>query len=65
MKKLVLLASFVFVLGLVAVNAQDTKKVGKKEAVKIEVPAKIKGVKAAKVVKETPAVKATPKTVKK
>jgi len=65
MKKLVLLASFVFVLGLVAVNAQDTKKVVKKEAVKTEVPAKKKGVKAAKVVKETSAVKTTPKTVKK
>ena len=65
MKKLVLLASFVFVLGLVSVNAQDTKKVVKKEAVKTEQPAKKKGVKAKKEVKETPAVKTAPKTVKK
>jgi len=65
MKKLVLLASFVFVLGLVSVNAQDAKKVVKKEAVKTEQPAKKKEVKTTKEVKETPAVKTTPKTVKK
>jgi len=65
MKKLVLLASFVFVLGLVSVNAQDAKKVVKKEAVKTEQPAKKKGLKATNQVKETPAVKTTPKTVKK
>jgi len=63
MKKLVLALSFVFVLGLVAVNAQETKKVVKKEAAKTEVPAAKK--KDVKVVKETPAVKTPAKPVKK
>lgn len=40
MKKLVLLLSFVFVLGLVSLNAQDKKKTITKEAVKTEKVAK-------------------------
>jgi len=42
MKKLVLALSFVFVLGLVAVNAQDKKKEVKKAPAKTEVVAPAK-----------------------
>ncbi|MEI7522987.1 MAG: hypothetical protein WCJ95_01585 [Mariniphaga sp.] len=54
MKKLVILLSFVFVLGLISVSAQDTKKEVKKAPVKTE---KV-GVKPAKNAK--PAEKAKP-----
>jgi len=40
MKKLVLLLSFVFVLGLISVSAQDAKKVVKKAPAKTEKAAK-------------------------
>ena len=66
MKKLVLALSFVFVLGLVAVNAQDAKPAAKapaktetpvaKKAAKKAKPAVKKAAKAKKVVK-TPEVK--------
>jgi uncharacterized membrane protein (UPF0127 family) len=55
MKKLILALSFVFVLGLVAVNAQDAKPVAKAPA-KTETPAAKKAVKKAK-----PAAKKTAK----
>jgi hypothetical protein len=58
MKKLVLALSFVFVFGLVAVNAQDAKPVAK-APVKTETPAAKKAVKKAK-----PAVKKAAKTKK-
>lgn len=65
MKKLVLVLSFVFALGLVSVNAQNANKVVKKEPVKTEQPAKKKVVKAKKGSKKVAANKETPKTVKK
>jgi len=65
MKKLVLLLSFVFALGLVSVNAQNANKVVKKEPVKTEQPAKKKVVRAKKGTKKVAAIKETPKTVKK
>jgi len=65
MKKLVLLLSFVFALGLVSVNAQNANKVVKKEPVKTEQPAKKKVVKVKKGTKKVAANKETPKTVKK
>jgi len=58
MKKLVLALSFVFVLGLVAVNAQDAKPAAKAPA-KTETPAAKKAVKKAK-----PAVKKAAKAKK-
>jgi len=62
MKKLVLALSFLFVLGLVSVNAQDKKKEVKKAPAKMEAAAPAKAAAApAKTVK--PAVKA--KKVKK
>jgi hypothetical protein len=60
MKKVVLLLSFIFVLGLVGVNAQDTKAV-KKEPVKTEQKAKKKVVKAKAGKKKAAATKEAPK----
>jgi len=53
MKKLIFALSFVFVLGLVSVNAQDKKKEVKKAPVKTEVaaPAAAPAAKPAKAVK--------------
>lgn len=65
MKKLVLLLSFVFALGLVSVNAQNANKVVKKEPVKTEQSAKKKVVRAKKGTKKVAAIKETPKTIKK
>ena len=56
MKKLVLALSFVFVLGLVAVNAQDVKPAAKAPA-KTETPAAKPAAKAAKAKKATKAKK--------
>ncbi|MCX6236760.1 MAG: hypothetical protein NTY07_04220 [Bacteroidia bacterium] len=68
MKKLVLLLSFVFVLGLVSVEANTINRVAKSEPVKTEQAAKKKAKthKAAKKVKKgTKTSTAAPKTVKK
>jgi len=65
MKKLVLLLSFVFVLGLAGVNAQENKTVTKKEPVKTEQPAKKKVVKANKGKKKAAATTTAPKADKK
>ena len=59
MKKLVLLLSFVFVLGLVGVSAQD-KTPAKKEPAKTEQPAKKKVVKAKKGTKKAATTKEAP-----
>ncbi|HZK60422.1 MAG TPA: hypothetical protein VFC41_00010 [Anaerovoracaceae bacterium] len=56
MKKLVLALSFLFVLGLVSVNAQDKKKEVKKAHAKTEVVAS-KSAKTALTPVATPAVK--------
>ena len=48
MKKLVLLLSFVFALGLFSVNAQNVKKSASKTPVKTEQTAKKKGTKSKK-----------------
>jgi len=60
MKKLVLLLSFVFVLGLISVSAQDAKKVVKKAPAKTEKAAKAPEKKAP--AKAKPAKKAPKKT---
>lgn len=70
MKKLVLALSFVFVLGLVAVNAQDKKKEVKKAPAKTETPAAattkpvVKADAAAKPVAAKPAAKKATKVKK-
>ena len=63
MKKLVLALSFLFVLGLVSVNAQDKKKEVKKAPAKTEVAAPAAKAAVAPVTK--PATKAKAKKVKK
>ena len=60
MKKLVLLLSFVFVLGLISVSAQDAKKAVKKAPAKTEKAAKAPEKKAP--AKAKPAKKAPKKT---
>ena len=60
MKKLVLLLSFVFVLGLISVSAQDKKKEVKKAPAKTEKAAKAPEKKAP--AKAKPAKKAPKKT---
>jgi len=60
MKKLVLALSFLFVLGLVSVNAQDKKKEVKKAPAKTEVAAPAAATPAATPAK--PATKATKAT---
>ena len=67
MKKLVLILSFVFALGLVSVEANTTKKVVKTEPVKTEQTAKkTKKTATHKAVKKgTKTSKAAPVTVKK
>jgi len=69
MKKLVLLLSFVFVLGLISVNAQDTKKDVKKAPAKTEKVAPKPAEKAKPAAKHVhkvgKVVKETPKNVKK
>ncbi len=60
MKKLVLLLSFVFVLGLISVSAQDAKKTVKKAPAKTEKAAKAPEKKAP--AKAKPAKKAPKKT---
>jgi len=63
MKKLVLALSFLFVLGLVSVNAQDKKKEVKKAPAKMEAAAPAKAAAAPAATPAKPAVKA--KKVKK
>jgi hypothetical protein len=65
MKKLVLALSFVFVLGLIAVNAQDQKKEVKKAPAKTEAPAAKPVKKAVKAKKEAAPVKKEATPVKK
>jgi len=57
MKKLVLALSFLFVLGLVSVNAQDKKKEVKKAPAKTEVAAPAKAAVAPATTPAKPAVK--------
>ncbi|HZK96367.1 MAG TPA: hypothetical protein VFC67_19360 [Prolixibacteraceae bacterium] len=57
MKKLVLALSFLFVLGLVSVNAQDKKKEVKKAPAKIETAAPAKAAAATTKTPVKPAVK--------
>lgn len=57
MKKLVLALSFLFVLGLVSVNAQDKKKEVKKAPAKIETAAPAKAAAAPASTPVKPAVK--------